>query len=161
MTPKTVTYQAALSMAFSRQEYWSGLSFLLQGNLPDPGVEPTSPASPESQADSLLSELQGKQDEMYFWYRYCQGCWHDTKGFNINLVDEAGLKGLTPLLTVRKMLWNSVACCREIILERKTLFMWHTSLSSYLKKLQSHPSIHQPPLISQQLSTPWQDLHQQ
>ena len=29
------------------------------GNLPDPGIEPTSPASPVSQADSLLAELPG------------------------------------------------------------------------------------------------------
>ena len=31
-----------LSMGSPRQEYWSGLPFLLPGNLPDPGVEPTS-----------------------------------------------------------------------------------------------------------------------
>ena len=31
-----------LSMEFSRQEYYSGLHFLLQGNLPDPRIEPTS-----------------------------------------------------------------------------------------------------------------------
>ena len=42
-----------LSMAFSRQEYWSGLPFPSPGDLPDPGIEPTSPAL---QADSLLSE---------------------------------------------------------------------------------------------------------
>ena len=28
----------------SRQEYWSGLSFPSAGNIPDPGIEPTSPA---------------------------------------------------------------------------------------------------------------------
>ena len=33
-------------MESSRQEYWSGLSFPLPGDLPDPGVEPVSPASP-------------------------------------------------------------------------------------------------------------------
>ena len=38
---------------FSRQEYWSGLPFLSPGDLPDPGIEPVSPAL---QADSLLSE---------------------------------------------------------------------------------------------------------
>ena len=38
--------QAPLSMEFSRQEYWSGLSFLIPGDLPDPGIEPTSLASP-------------------------------------------------------------------------------------------------------------------
>ena len=31
-------------MEFSRQKYWSGLHFLLQGNLPDPGIEPGCPA---------------------------------------------------------------------------------------------------------------------
>ena len=41
---------------FSRQEYWSGLPFPFPGDLPDPGIEPPSPAL---QADSLPSELQG------------------------------------------------------------------------------------------------------
>ena len=40
-------------MGFSSQEYWSGLPFLSPGDLPDPGIEPGSPAL---QADSLPSE---------------------------------------------------------------------------------------------------------
>ena len=56
-TPWTVAYQAPLSMGFSRQEYWSGLPFPSPGDLPDPGIEPRSPAW---QAGSLPSELQGK-----------------------------------------------------------------------------------------------------
>ena len=40
VTPGTVDHQAALSMEFSRQEYWSGLRFLPPGDLPDPGIEP-------------------------------------------------------------------------------------------------------------------------
>ena len=32
-------------MGFSRQEYWSGLPFPPPGDLPDPGIEPVSPAS--------------------------------------------------------------------------------------------------------------------
>ena len=48
--PWTVVYQASLSMGFSRQEYWSGLSFPSPGDLPDPGIEPRSPAL---QADAL------------------------------------------------------------------------------------------------------------
>ena len=43
-------HQAPLSMGFSRQEYWSELPFLSPGDLPDPGIEPGSPAS---QADCL------------------------------------------------------------------------------------------------------------
>ena len=52
--PWTVSYKAPLSMEFSRQEYWSGLPFPSPGDLPDPGIEPRSPAL---QADALLSEL--------------------------------------------------------------------------------------------------------
>ena len=44
-------------MEFSRQEYWSGLPFPSPGDLPDPGIEPESPAL---QADSLPSEPPGK-----------------------------------------------------------------------------------------------------
>ena len=40
----TVASQAPLSMGFSRQEYWIGLPSLLQGHLPDPGIEAVSPA---------------------------------------------------------------------------------------------------------------------
>ena len=53
-TPWTVAPQAPLSMEFSRQEYWSGLPCPPPGHLPDPGIEPTSSASPALQADSLL-----------------------------------------------------------------------------------------------------------
>ena len=38
---------------FSRQEYWSGLSFLTPGDLPDPGIKPESLVSPALQEDSL------------------------------------------------------------------------------------------------------------
>ena len=44
VTPWTVAHQAPLSMGFSRQEYWSGLPFPSPGDLPDPGIEPASPA---------------------------------------------------------------------------------------------------------------------
>ena len=40
----TVVYQASLSKGFSRQAYWSGLPFPSPGDLPDPGIEPKSPA---------------------------------------------------------------------------------------------------------------------
>ena len=46
MTPWTVAHQAPLSMGFSRQENWSGLSCPPPGDLPDPGIEPSSPESP-------------------------------------------------------------------------------------------------------------------
>ena len=43
-TPWTLAHQALLSMAFPRQEYWSGLPFPPPGELPDTGIEPVSPA---------------------------------------------------------------------------------------------------------------------
>ena len=43
-TPWTVAHQSPLSMGFSRQEYWNGLPFPSPGDLPDPGIEPGSPA---------------------------------------------------------------------------------------------------------------------
>ena len=55
--PWTVAYQAPPSTGFSRQEYWSGLPFPSPGDLPDPGIEPRSPAL---QADTLTSEPPGK-----------------------------------------------------------------------------------------------------
>ena len=53
----TVAHQAPPSMGFSRQEYWSGLPFSSPGGLPDPGIEPRSPAL---QAEALTSEPPGK-----------------------------------------------------------------------------------------------------
>ena len=57
-TPWTAVRRAPLSMRFSRQEYWSGLPCPPPGDLPDPGIEPRSPAL---QADSLPAEPPGKR----------------------------------------------------------------------------------------------------
>ena len=46
VTPRTVARQAPLSMGFSRQGYWRRLPFPPAGDLPDPGLEPTSLTSP-------------------------------------------------------------------------------------------------------------------
>ena len=54
--PQTVARQAALSMEFSRHLYQSRLPFPSSGDLPDPGIEPASPAL---LADSLPSEPWG------------------------------------------------------------------------------------------------------
>ena len=55
-TPWTVACQAPPSTGFSRQGYWSGLPFTSPGDLPDPEIEPRSPAL---QADALPSEPLG------------------------------------------------------------------------------------------------------
>ena len=73
-TPWTAAYQAPPSMGFSRQECWSGLPFPSPGGLPNPGIEPGSPAL---QADALPSEPPA----WYLMYIKCSvnvNCpWHD------------------------------------------------------------------------------------
>ena len=66
VTPKTIALQAPLSMEFSRQECWSGWPFPSPGDLPNPGIEPGSPAL---QADALLSELPGNSRHCN-WYLF-------------------------------------------------------------------------------------------
>ena len=51
--PQTVAHKASLSMGFSRQEYWSGLSCPPPGGLPNPGIKAMSPVALEQQVDSL------------------------------------------------------------------------------------------------------------
>ena len=70
-TPWTVAYQASPSMGFSRQEYRSRLSFPSPGDLPDPGIEPGSPAL---EADALTSEPPAKPEDKEgdppFWFSF-------------------------------------------------------------------------------------------
>ena len=65
----TADHQAPLSMGFSRQEYWSGLPFPFPGDLPNPEIEPRSPAL---QADALTSEPPGKQEATILARRWYQ-----------------------------------------------------------------------------------------
>ena len=59
-TPWNIVHQAPPSMGFSRQEYWSAFPLPSPGDLPDPGIEPRSPAL---QADALPSEPSGVAEE--------------------------------------------------------------------------------------------------
>ena len=65
-------------MGFSRQEYWSGLPFPSPGDLPNPGIEPASPAL---QVDSLPLSYQGipnciaDQDKKHRWVWYYPWTW--------------------------------------------------------------------------------------
>ena len=60
-----VAHQAPLSMAFFRQEYWSGLPVPSPGDLSDPGIEPKCPVSPALQADCLPAEPPRKFITLY------------------------------------------------------------------------------------------------
>ena len=56
VTPGIVVHQASLSMGFLRQEYWTGLPLPSPEHLPNPGIEPVSPAL---QANSFTTEPLG------------------------------------------------------------------------------------------------------
>ena len=76
VTPWTVAHQAPPSMEFSRQEYWCGLPFPSPGDLPNPGIEPGSPAL---RADALPSEPPGNTNiigDIVLDKRYM--CYHTT-----------------------------------------------------------------------------------
>ena len=81
MTPRTVACQASLSMGFSRQEYWSGLLFLSPGDLPDPGIEPVSPALA---GRFFTTEPPGKPEtEVYtILYKHMTFDWKDMMFFS-------------------------------------------------------------------------------
>ena len=79
-TTWTVTHQPPLSVEFSRQEYWSGLSFVPPGDRPDPGIKPTHLL--HWQVDSsLLSHLRspssvlGLPDFPFHFSRSREGTW--------------------------------------------------------------------------------------
>ena len=57
--PVECTCQASLSTEFSRQDYWTGLSFPPPGDLPDPRIKPVSPVPPTFKVDSLSTEPSG------------------------------------------------------------------------------------------------------
>ena len=56
-TPWTVAHNVPLSFGWSRQKYWSGLTFPSPGAPPHPGTEP---GSPTLQRTSLPTEPQGE-----------------------------------------------------------------------------------------------------
>ena len=60
VTSRTAAPQAPLSMEIPRQEDWSGLPFPTPGNLPNPGMEPTSPVSPALAGRFFIDVSAGK-----------------------------------------------------------------------------------------------------
>ena len=80
MTLWTVTCQAPLSMGFSRQAYWTGLSCLSSGDLLDPGIEPISLTSPAlagqffttSMTWEALSSSGRAQNTLLMFIRFCE-----------------------------------------------------------------------------------------
>ena len=62
VTPWTLAHQAPLSMGFPRQECWCGVPFPSLEDLPDPGMEPVSPALA---GGFFTTESSGKPSGVY------------------------------------------------------------------------------------------------
>ena len=67
VTLGTIACQAPLSLGFFKQEQWSALAFPLPEDLPNPGVEHSSPVSPALQAGSLPLSHQESLQIIYLW----------------------------------------------------------------------------------------------
>ena len=72
--------QAPLSMEFSKQEYWSGFPFPTPGDLPKPGIKPTSLASPALAGRFLTTVPAGK-------YLYFCGIYFNFSFYISNFID--------------------------------------------------------------------------
>ena len=73
-TLQTAACQAPLSVEFSRQGKWNGLPCPPPGNLPDPGIKPTSSAFPELQVDySLVAQMVKHLPAMWETWVPCLG----------------------------------------------------------------------------------------
>ena len=82
VTTWTVAHQSPLSMKLSRQEYWSGLPYSLPGDLPDPGIKPTSLPSPGLAGGFFTTSTTWEAQELL----ELKGCCWTTK--------DAGILGL-------------------------------------------------------------------
>ena len=100
-TPWTAAHQALLSMGFSRQEYWNGLTFPSPGDLPNPGIELPSPAdsSPSEPPGELLFKDKiphlkslGFQEEKGIFFFFLQDC-HTVLLVHLQRVPEEAWQG--------------------------------------------------------------------
>ena len=77
-TPWTADCQALLSMKFSKQEYFSGLPFPTPRDLPNPGIEPMSPASPALAGGFFTTEPSGKPCCCWWWWLFSHSIMSDS-----------------------------------------------------------------------------------
>ena len=97
-----IAHQAPLSMDFSKQQYWSGLPFPSPGDLPDPGIEPVSPALA---GRFFTTALPGKPKRMH---KVCNSMYGNVT-MKMGRRGKNGLKRGTK--NFLKLIFFGVLCC--------------------------------------------------
>ena len=107
-TLRTVTRQAPLSMEFSKQEYWTGCHFLLQGTFPTQG---SHPRLLHRQAGSLPLSRQGRPvflDTIIYktklWVHFLWKSYHKVEGLGQNWVSQLYCAQGSPRSFVKRQL---------------------------------------------------------
>ena len=91
--PWTVAHLAPLSMEFSRQEYWSGLSFSIPVYLPDPWIKPMSLRSPALAGEFFTTEksrkpYHGVECMLSFCSHLCNPMDYSLPGFSVHRISR-------------------------------------------------------------------------
>ena len=126
-----------LSMEFSRPEYWSGLPFPSSRDLPDPGIEPLSPAL---QSDSLPSVLPGKPLDSYNkilqteWIKWQTFITHSSGGWGFKI------KVLAYLVTYESLLSGPSSHC-SLMAEAARELSGSTFLRSPIPSMRAQSSV--------------------
>ena len=124
---QTIAHQVSLSMAFSRQKYWSGLPSPLPGDLPDTGIKPTSLMSPALAGGFFTTSAPGEHQRCLqstvksytgIVIYNCDKCNDELKFSILNVIKS--LKGLIEASLKRKL--SHGAKIRQIIVLNKGLY---------------------------------------
>ena len=136
----TVAHQAPLTMRFPRQEYWSRLSFPSPGGLPDPGMEPMSPASP-----ALASRFFTSQNILYYIKYKCHFIlsytniiyiwYYDIHMIHIHIIYVSYISYTNNKELVQKLYifqWSKIYICKEFWGDLTGFVLWSLFWLSWL-----------------------------
>ena len=132
-TPWTITHQASLSVGFFRQEYWSELPFSPPGDLPDPGIELTSPAL----ASGFLFLLLFIFKVLYHFIDFCCTVWvnHNYTFIGRQILYHWAARGAQNYHMIQKFHFLFTSKGNEIRISKKYLYSVFIHDSRYRNNL--------------------------
>ena len=122
MSPWTVAHQSPLSMRFPRQEYWSGLSFPIPWDLPDPGIKFPFRVSPAlaggflllHQLENLIKIDQIRSDQSLSRVRLFATPWIAARQASLSITNSRSSLKLTTIESV--MPSSHLILCHPLLL---------------------------------------------